>query len=75
MLEAFAAVFLGGVGFGTAKGKVVGVVCGALILGVISNGLDLYQLDSAYQYIVSGVVIIVAIALQVIPARLQARRG
>jgi ribose transport system permease protein len=51
MLEGFAAVFLGGVGFGTAKGKVVGVVCGALILGVISNGLDLFQLDSSYQYI------------------------
>jgi ribose transport system permease protein len=70
MLEAFAAVFLGGVGFGTARGKVVGVVCGALILGVISNGLDLFQLNSAWTYVVSGLVILVAIAVQLLPGRL-----
>jgi ribose transport system permease protein len=75
MLEGFAAVFLGGVGFGTAKGKVVGVVCGALILGVISNGLDLFQLDSSYQYIVSGTMIVLAIALQVLPGKLAGRRS
>jgi ribose transport system permease protein len=75
LLEGFAAVFLGGVGFGTAKGKVVGVVCGALILGVISNGLDLFQLDSSYQYIVSGTVIILAIAIQVLPGKLAGRRA
>jgi ribose transport system permease protein len=75
LLEGFAAVFLGGVGFGTAKGKVAGVVCGALILGVISNGLDLFQLDSSYQYIVSGAVIILAIAIQVLPGKLAGRRA
>ncbi len=75
MLEAFAAVFLGGVGFGTARGKVIGVVCGALILGVISNGIDLFQLNSDWQYIVSGAMILLAIAFQVLPARLAARRS
>jgi len=75
MLEGFAAVFLGGVGFGTAKGKVVGVVCGALILGVISNGLNLFQLNSAYQYIVSGAMIVLAIALQVLPGKIAGRRS
>jgi ribose transport system permease protein len=75
LLEGFAAVFLGGVGFGTAKGKVAGVVCGALILGVISNGLDLFQLDSSYQYIVSGAVIVLAIAIQVLPGKLAGRRA
>jgi ribose/xylose/arabinose/galactoside ABC-type transport system permease subunit len=75
MLEGFAAVFLGGVGFGTARGKVAGVVCGALILGVISNGLDLFQLNSAYQYIVSGAMIVAAIALQVLPGKIAGRRA
>jgi ribose/xylose/arabinose/galactoside ABC-type transport system permease subunit len=54
---------------------VAGVVCGALILGVISNGLDLFQLDSSYQYIVSGTVIILAIAIQVLPGKLAGRRA
>jgi ribose/xylose/arabinose/galactoside ABC-type transport system permease subunit len=73
MLEAFAAVFLGGVGFGTGRGRVVGVVCGALILGVIADGLDLIRLDSSWQYIVSGVVILVAIAFQTLAPRLSRR--
>ncbi len=75
MLMAFAAVFLGGVGFGTGRGNVIGVVFGALTLGVIGNGIDLYQLDSDWQYIVSGCLIIVAIAFQVLPGRLHWRRS
>ena len=71
MLEAFAAIFLGGVGFGTGRGRVIGVVCGALILGVIGDGLNLLQLDSSWQYIVSGVVIVVAIAFQALAPRLS----
>jgi ribose/xylose/arabinose/galactoside ABC-type transport system permease subunit len=75
MLMAFAAVFLGGVGFGTGRGNVVGVLLGALILGVIGNGIDLYQLDSDWQYIVSGFLIILAIAFQVLPGKLHWRRS
>jgi ribose/xylose/arabinose/galactoside ABC-type transport system permease subunit len=73
MLEAFAAIFLGGVGFGTGRGRVAGVVCGALILGVIADGLNLIQLDSSWQYIVSGVVILVAIAFQAFAPQLSRR--
>lgn len=75
MLEAFAAIFLGGVGFGTGRGRVVGVVCGVLILGVIADGLNLIQLDSSWQYIVSGVVIVVAIAFQALAPRLSRQPG
>lgn len=71
MLEAFAAIFLGGVGFGTGRGRVVGVVCGALILGVIADGLNLIQLSSSWQYIVSGLVILIAIAFQAVAPRLS----
>ncbi len=73
MLTAFAAVFLGGVGFGTGRGTVLGVALGALTLGVMSDGIDLLQLDSDWQSIVSGVLIVVAIAFQVLPGKL--RRG
>jgi ribose transport system permease protein len=73
MLEAFAAIFLGGVGFGTGRGRVVGVVCGALILGVVADGLNLMGLDSSWQYIVSGLVILIAIAFQALAPRLSRR--
>jgi ribose/xylose/arabinose/galactoside ABC-type transport system permease subunit len=74
MLTAFAAVFLGGVGFGTGRGTVLGVALGALTLGVISDGIDLLQLDSDWQYIVSGALILIAIAFQTLPGKLR-RRG
>jgi len=63
MLEAYAAVFIGGVGFGTGRGTVVGVALGALVLGVIGNGIDLLGIDGNWQYIVSGGLIIFAISL------------
>lgn len=75
MLEAFAAIFLGGVGFGTGRGRVAGVVCGALILGVVADGLNLMGLDSSWQYIVSGLVILIAIAFQALAPRLSGRSG
>jgi ribose/xylose/arabinose/galactoside ABC-type transport system permease subunit len=75
MLEAFAAIFLGGVGFGTGRGRVVGVVCGVLILGVIADGLNLIQLDSSWQYIVSGAVILLAVAFQALAPRLSRQPG
>jgi len=73
MLEAYAAAFIGGVGFGTGRGSVIGVAIGAVILGVISNGIDLIGLNTDYQYIVSGALIILAITFQALPERLHWR--
>ena len=73
MLEAYAAAFIGGTGFGTGRGTVIGVALGAVILGVISNGIDLIGLNTDYQYIVSGALIILAITFQVLPERLHWR--
>jgi ribose transport system permease protein len=75
MLEAYAAAFIGGVGFGTGRGSVVGVALGAVILGVISNGIDLIGLNTDYQYIVSGALIVLAITFQALPERLRWGRG
>ncbi len=64
MLSAYAAVFIGGVGFGTGRGNVSGVVFGALTLGVIANGINLLGLDTQYQYVIGGTLIVLAIAFQ-----------
>ncbi|MBS1888127.1 MAG: ABC transporter permease [Actinobacteria bacterium] len=75
MLSAYAAAFIGGVGFGTGRGTVVGVALGAVVLGVISNGIDLLGLNGDWQYIVSGGLIIFAIGFQRAAAQLGWGRG
>jgi len=73
MFSAYAAVFIGGVGFGTGRGNVSGVLLGVLILGVIANAIDLKGIDSDWQNIISGVLITLAIIFQVVPARMAGR--
>jgi ribose/xylose/arabinose/galactoside ABC-type transport system permease subunit len=75
MFGAYAAVFIGGVGFGTARGNVSGVLLGVLILGVISNAIDLRGLNTDWQNIISGLLILLAIAFQTLPGRIRARSG
>jgi len=40
-----------------------GVVLGVLVLGVVNNGLNILQVDSFYQYIARGGVLLIAVAL------------
>lgn len=75
MLEAYAAAFIGGVGFGTGKGTVIGVALGALVLGVISNGIDLLGMNGNWQYIVSGGLIVFAIGFQKLAGKLNWSRS
>jgi ribose/xylose/arabinose/galactoside ABC-type transport system permease subunit len=70
MLSAYAAVFIGGVGFGTGRGTAIGVGLGAVVLGVISNGIDLLGLSGDWQYIISAGLIIFAIGFQRAAGRL-----
>jgi ribose transport system permease protein len=74
MLEAYAAAFIGGVGFGTGRGTVIGAAIGALLLGVIGNGIDLLSLNTDWEYIVSGVLIVGAIGFQKGASSLRWRR-
>ena len=60
-LDAIAAVVLGGTSMTGGSGKLGGTVVGALIIGVLSNGLNLMGVQSFWQYIVKGVVILVAV--------------
>jgi|BarGraNGADG00312_2_1021985.scaffolds.fasta_scaffold02552_3 ribose transport system permease protein len=62
-LDAIAAVILGGTALAGGRGKIVGTLIGALIIGVLSNGLVLMNVQYFTQLIVKGVVIILAVAL------------
>jgi ribose transport system permease protein len=62
-LDAIAAVILGGTSFVGGVGSIVGTLVGALIIAVLSNGLVLLGVSDIWQYIVKGLVIIGAVAL------------
>lgn len=62
-LSAIAAVILGGTSLFGGAGSVIGTLFGALLIGLINNGLILAGLDSSQQQVVRGVIIILAVAL------------
>ena len=62
-LDAIAAVVLGGTSLMCGVGSVWGTVIGALIIGVMNNGLTILGLSSFWQYVAKGVVIVLAVIL------------
>jgi ribose transport system permease protein len=62
-LDAIAAVILGGTSFTGGLGSIVGTAIGALIIGVLNNGLVLMNVPFFYQLIIKGAVIVVAVLL------------
>ncbi len=65
-MDAIAAVVLGGTSMSGGKGKISGTVIGALIIGVLNNGMNLLGIDSSWQFIVQGIVILIAVFLDFI---------
>jgi ribose transport system permease protein len=61
MLNAIAAVFLGMTMFREGEAHVPGALFGVLILGVLSNGLNILQVNSYLQIVLTGVIIILAV--------------
>lgn len=62
-MDAIASVVLGGTSLSGGRGRLVGTLIGALIMGTLNNGLNLLGVSSFYQQIVKGIVIIIAVLL------------
>lgn len=62
-LDAIAAVVLGGTSLSGGKGWIVGTLIGAMIIGILDNGLNLLNVSSFYQQVVKGGVILLAVLL------------
>lgn len=62
-LDAITAVIIGGTSMTGGVGKIGGTIIGALIIGVLNNGLILMGVSSYYQQIIKGIIIAVAVLL------------
>lgn len=71
-LDVIAAVVIGGTSLFGGTGTIFGTVCGALLIGVLRNGLVLMNVSSFVQQIVIGVILVLAVAVD---QAAMARRG
>lgn len=62
-LDAIAATVIGGTSMDGGKGKVTGTLVGALIIGTISNGLDILNVSAYWQQIVKGLIILFSVMI------------
>ncbi len=62
-LDAIAACVLGGVSMSGGKGRISGTIFGAMVIGFISNGLNLMNVNSFWQLVVKGIIIIIAVVI------------
>jgi len=71
--DAIAACIIGGASFTGGKGTIWGTLIGALLMAVIRNGLNLIGASNDIQYIVIGAVIILAVTIDVVRNKMEAK--
>ncbi|WP_167474851.1 ABC transporter permease [Nocardia arthritidis] len=70
-LDSITAVVLGGTSLFGGRGSVIGTLLGALIVGIIRNGLQLIGVASIYQTLITGILVIAAVAIDQLNRRRQ----
>jgi erythritol transport system permease protein len=74
-LNAIAAVVIGGASLAGGRGTVRGTIIGALVIGFLANGLVIVGVSPFWQQVVTGAVIILAVAVDQIQQIVQRRRN
>lgn len=64
-LDAIAAAVIGGTSMTGGVGKVSGAILGALVMATIDNGMSMMNLDAYWQYIVKGIILVVAVIFDI----------
>lgn len=72
-LNAIAAVVLGGTSLMGGRGSITGSLIGAFVIGVLADGLVMMGVSEFWQMIIKGTVIVLAVAVDQLQSRIQAR--
>ena len=72
-LASISAVIIGGASFWGGRGTVTGAVVGAFIFGIINNGLNLLNVSVYWQLIAIGLILVIAVELDVLRRELEER--
>lgn len=74
-LAVISACVLGGVSLAGGRAAMAGVIVGVLIIGVAENVMNLLNIQAFYQYVVRGVILLIAVLLDNLRSRALGRRG
>ena len=75
LLDAISAAVIGGVSLFGGRGRVSGALFGGLIIGMVSNGIDLVGYTDAVKYITTGLILLAAVTLDTVARRRQTAAG
>lgn len=64
--DAVAAAVLGGVSISGGQGNIIGALLGAVIIGILTNGLNIWGINSYWQSIIKGTIILAAVIMDVV---------
>ncbi len=74
-LSVISACVLGGVSLAGGRAAMLGVIVGVLIMGIAENVMNLMNIQAFYQYVVRGVILLIAVLLDNLRSRALGRRG
>ncbi|WP_312371971.1 ABC transporter permease [Lachnoclostridium sp.] len=74
-MEAIAAAVLGGISISGGEGVILNTVIGALMMGIIRNGLNLIKVNSFWQQVIIGLILVLAVARQMYRQRKNGSSG
>jgi D-xylose transport system permease protein len=75
LLDAISAAVIGGVSLFGGRGRVSGALFGGLIIGMVSNGIDLVGYTDAVKFITTGLILLAAVTLDTVARRRQVAAG
>ena len=75
LLEVIAAAVIGGVSLFGGSGRIVAAFYGALVITAIKNGMELMGLSSGFKFIITGIVLLLAVLIDSVSKRRRTVRG
>lgn len=72
-MDAIAAVVIGGTSMKGGNANIVGSLAGCLIVGIVSNGLNLLRVDANWQIVAKGILILLAVVLDAVTTKVYAK--